>query len=143
MLEVFVDTFVICTLTALAILTSGADTGANAVDVIISSCEGVFGSLSGRVVCICVAGFAIATAVGWSQIGKSAFLYVTNGRLGAIYNLIYIAVAFIGSVTSLEAVFKLCDIFNGLMALPCLTALALLSKEVGREAQSFPVEPKP
>lgn len=143
MFEVFVDTFVICTLTALAILSSGADINLNGAELVISSCETAFGSLSGKIVSVCIAGFAVATAVGWSQIGKSAFLYVTKGRFGLVYNFIYVAAAFIGSVTSLNAVFTVSDIFNGLMALPCLTALLLLSADVKREAQSLPVEPKP
>ena len=143
MFEVFVDTFVICTLTALAILSSGADISSSGVDMLISACETAFGSLSGGLIAVCVAGFAVATAVGWSQIGKSAFLYVTKGKFSGIYNIIYIVCAFLGAITSLEAVFTLSDIFNGLMALPCLTALMLLSSHVKREAQSLPVEPKP
>lgn len=132
MLEVVIDTFIICTLTALAILASGAhssgDTGDGAA-LVISAAERVFGGFSGALVAVSVAGFALATAVGWSQIGQYAAEYL-SAKFAKIYKILFAAAAVIGTVMGLEAVFDLSDIFNGLMAIPCMTALILLSREV-------------
>lgn len=132
MLEVVIDTFIICTLTALAILTSGADCSGGAVkgaELVISAAERVFGGFSGALVAVSAAGFALATAVGWSQIGSFAAEYL-SGEFAKIYKILFAAAAVIGTVMGLEAVFDISDIFNGLMAIPCMTALILLSREV-------------
>lgn len=143
MLEVIIDTFVICTLTALAILCSGAFSGPSpdGAELIILSAERVFGNLSGKLVAISVAGFAVATAVGWSQIGLSAAGYLfPKGK--TVCKCIFIISAFTGTLLSLDAVWRLSDIFNGLMVIPCMTALILLSPQV-LKAHIRPVDPKP
>ena len=135
MLEVMIDTFVICTLTALAILCSGAyPSGADGAELIIKSAENVFGGLSGKLVSLSIAGFSLATAVGWSQIGLAAAKYLLPKQRTA-YKMMFILSAFLGTVMSLEAVWKLSDIFNGLMVIPCMTALILLFGEVINEAK--------
>ena len=136
MFEVVIDTFVICTLTALAILTSGAfPSGLDGAELVIASAEKIFGSASGKLVGVCVAGFAAATAVGWSQIGLSAAEYLFPRRKKP-YAAAFVASAFIGTVMSLSAVWKLSDIFNGLMVIPCMSALILLFPEVIKESES-------
>ena len=136
MLEVIIDTFVICTLTALAILCSGAyGSGADGAELIIASATSVFGDISGRLVGLSIAGFAVATAVGWSQIGLSAAEYLLPKQKN-FYKAAFILSAFLGTVLSLEAVWQLSDIFNGLMVIPCMTALTLLSQEVIKESKS-------
>lgn len=142
MVEVVIDTFVICTLTALAILCAGADSsGADGAGIVIAAAKGVFGGFSGKFVALAVAGFALATAVGWSQIGKYAAEYLSpkNKR---IYAVLYLFFAFLGTVMTLDAVFELSDIFNGLMVVPCMAALILLSKEVVRP-KAFPSSRSP
>lgn len=130
MLEVVIDTFVICTLTALAILCSGAaKTGAEGADLVILAAENVFGVISGKLVALCLAGFALATAIGWTQIGGAAAEYLFGKKVG-FYRVLYVFAAFTGSMISLGAAFELSDIFNGLMVLPCMSALILLSGEV-------------
>ncbi len=130
MLEVIVDTFVICTLTALAILCSGAyPSGADGAELVAESAKAVFGGLSGKLVALATAGFAAATAVGWSQIGLAAadFL-IPKGRNA--YKAALTISAFLGTVMGMETVWLISDIFNGLMAIPCLTALILLNREI-------------
>ena len=131
MFEVVVDTFIICTLTALAILSSGAlASDLDGGELVSYAVKSVFGEGAGVAVNITVAGFAIATAIGWSQIGKLSADYLTHGKFMWAYNIIYIFSSVIGCLMSLDAVFTLSDIFNGLMVLPCMTALLLLSNEV-------------
>ena len=121
MLEVTVDTFVICTLTGLAILCSG-NSGLDGVSAIVKSAEGVFGGAAAKAVAICIAGFAVATAVGWSQIGSAAAEYLFKGK-GRGYRAALIAAAFIGAAAAPSAVWQISDIFNGLTVLPCMTAV--------------------
>lgn len=130
MLEVIIDTFVICTLTALAILCAGAEsTGLQGAEMVTRCAESVFGDAAGKVVAVSIAGFSLATAVGWSQIGSHAAKYVFPKAQSA-YKMLFLASAFLGTLLSLDAVWQLSDIFNGLMVIPCMTALILLSKDV-------------
>lgn len=133
MLEVAIDTLVICTLTALALLSSGVNSVAEAF---VRS----LGSPAGNAVALAVAGFAIATSIGWVSIGRESYLYLTKNRLSRLYTLLAVVASAAGCLFPLESVITLSDIFNGLMAIPCLTALWLLRGEV---TQSLPVEPKP
>ncbi len=137
MFEVWVDTFLVCTLTALAILSSGADKlGADGADLVAKAAESVFGGLAGKLISASVAGFAIATAIGWSQIGKSSAEYLTRGKFMWAYNIIYVIFAVMGCITSLDTVFTLSDVFNGLMVVPCSCALLLLSNVVVKACRS-------
>ncbi len=131
MFEVVADTFIVCTLTALAILSSGAHkSGLDGAELVALSCETVFGEASGVLVSISIAGFALATAIGWSQIGKKSAEYLIHGKFMWVYSIIYIFSSLIGCLASVQSVFTLSDIFNGLMVVPCMTALLLLSNEV-------------
>lgn len=130
MLEVIIDTFVICTLTALAVLCTGVETsGAEGAEMITRCAESVFGGFAGKAVAISIAGFSVATAVGWSQIGAYAAGFVwPKWRRG--YKAAFLASAFLGTVLTVETVWQVSDVFNGLMVVPCLTAVILLSKEI-------------
>lgn len=132
MFEVFVDTFVISTLTALMILTSGAYNGesADSIALLVSSCEIILGNYSGIFIALACSVFAIATAVGWSRIGMCAFSFLTDGKLVWLYCFLCMASAYFGAIYPLEGVFAVCDIANALMALPSLTAIIMLGKEV-------------
>ncbi|MCD7805187.1 MAG: alanine:cation symporter family protein [Oscillospiraceae bacterium] len=130
MFEVIIDTFVICTLTALAILCSGAvETGLDGSLLVSAACESVFGSISGTAISLCTAGFATATIIGWSKIGLSAAEYLSE-RSVLPYKIALIAAVFTGAVVSLSAAWKISDIFNGLMVFPCVGALWALRKSV-------------
>lgn len=158
MFEVITDTFIICTLTALCILTSGAQSsGADGAELVTIACKTAFGDVSGKIVAISICGFSLATVMGWSKIGVGAADYLGGKVRIALYKLVYVAAAFAGSVISLDAVWKISDIFNGMMIFPCTIALILLRKEiVGAKADENysrpvergdgyirPVEPKP
>ncbi|MCD7733344.1 MAG: alanine:cation symporter family protein [Oscillospiraceae bacterium] len=130
MFEVIIDTFVICTLTALAILCSGAvETGLDGSLLVSAACESVFGSISGTAISLCTAGFATATIIGWSKIGFSAAEYL-SGKSVLPYKIALTAAVFTGAVVSLSAAWKISDIFNGLMVFPCVGALWALRKSV-------------
>lgn len=148
MFEVITDTFIICTLTALCILTSGAqNSGLDGAELVTTACKTAFGDISGKIVAISICGFSLATVMGWSKIGLGAADYLGGKTRITVYKLAYVAAAFAGSVVSLDIAWKISDIFNGMMIFPCTIALILLRKEItgAREEENYsrPVEPKP
>lgn len=145
MLEVIIDTFVICTLTAVAILSSvniDAEGCPDGAELVTTACRTVFGGLSGKIVAVSIAGFAAATVLGWSKIGLSAAQYLKPGQ-NTVYKLMFTASAFLGAVISLDRAWMISDIFNGLMIFPCTAALIILRREIVGEYYKRPVEPKP
>lgn len=131
MFEVFVDTPIICTLTALVLLTTGQTGSTGSV---ISAFSLGLGKFGGHFVGISIVLFAFATIVGWSFIGQSATEFLGGKRLTAAYKFFYVILCAVGCSLSIGFVWTLSDTFNGLMALPNLTALILLSPAVFKEA---------
>ena len=132
MIEVFIDTMVICTLTALVILVSGVEIGNGGSEVICSAFSSGLGRFGGIFMAISMILFAFATITGWFFIGESAWKYIFP-RKAVIYKVIFSICVFVGAVSSLGIVWGISDVFNGLMALPNLTAIILLSREAVRE----------
>ena len=144
MFEVFFDTVILCTLTALVILcmTGSAPERVPYEGAALASwCfEGRLGAAGEFLVSASMVVFAFATLIAWFYLGKQAAAY-TVGALGfdrqkkqkfvnKIYPLFYVAAVFTGSIGRLEVVWILSDIWNGLMAFPNLTALLFLSGQV-------------
>lgn len=142
--EVFFDTIISCTLTALVILcvtgasfSSGTpETGMPDGSAMMAYCFSVcFGQGGGFMTAVTMALFAFATIIAWFYLGRQAAAYLTEGRrhgreILALYEILYLTSVFFGCVGKLELVWKLSDIFNGLMALPNLIGIILLSKEI-------------
>jgi AGCS family alanine or glycine:cation symporter len=140
--EVFADTLVVCTITALTILTSGiynmntylANTTAN-----IPNLDGApltaqsFGSVipgGAQFVAVAIMFFAFSTLLGWSYYGERAVEYLFGLKAVIPYKVCYIIVIVIGSVSSLKLAWEISDTLNGFMAIPNLIAITLLSGEV-------------
>ena len=137
--EVFIDTVLMCTVTAAAILTSGVwtpGTSLNGVELCAAVFESVFGRAGGYFLNLCICLFAFATLAAWSYYGKSSAEYLFGTKSGTLYNVIYIAAAFAGCVIRLESVWSLSDTFNGLMAVPNIFALFILSREATDELKN-------
>ena len=143
--EVFIDTIVVCTLTALAILTSGVydqslyagtlgtaafDLLPNGAALTAKAFATVFGSFGGGFVSISVTLFAFSTLIGWSYYGEKAAVYLFGKKVAVPYQILFSVVAALGCLAGLQLVWDLSDTFNGLMAVPNLTALCLLNREV-------------
>lgn len=141
MLEVFIDTIVMCTLTGVVILCSGVYGGvsaggsgvAEALDGAALTAEAFASSLGGLgsgFVSVSMLVFAFATLIGWSYLGSQAVEYLLG--MGAVrgYRFLFLLFIIIGGVTNLTLVWELSDIFNGLMAVPNLIALVVLEREV-------------
>ncbi len=136
--EVFIDTMIVCTITALVILVSGvpliSDQGA---EIVVKAFESGFGSLGGYFVSISIVLFALATLIGWSFIGENAFCYLFPRAKNRVYKILFCIFVYLGAVSSLEFVWEISDTFNGLMAIPNLIALIVLSKEVVGETNRY------
>ena len=131
MLEVFTDTILMCSLTAVVMLIStnynkdglfGAELSAQAY-----SAAGVFGKGG---IGILTAVFAFMSLTGCSFYGEKSFEYLFGKKFINLYKFTYIALVFIGSINSPETVWSFADICNGLMAIPNLFAINCLAKEV-------------
>ena len=145
MTGVFIDTIVICSLTGLAIASSGMLGQRDAQGEILNGTAlmiAVFSATFGRVgewmLTLSIALFAFATIIAWEYQGEKAFEYLMGRchRTGW-YRVGYGIAAFLGAVCSLEAVWDFSDICNGLMAVPNLLAVVMLSKGICREIRSY------
>lgn len=136
--EVFIDTIVICTVTALVILTTNVlGSGLSGAALTISAFSKHFGDLAQIIICISIALFAFASILSWCFYGEQCANYLWGGRAVSIYRFIYIIFILIGCVMSLEMVWNICDIFNILMAIPNLTGVVSLSGQVGRMTKEY------
>jgi AGCS family alanine or glycine:cation symporter len=142
MFEVFADTLVMCTLTALVILTSGVyDMGAYLKNIgaglpvtegaVLTSdaFAATLGAGGQYFIAVSITLFAFATLLGWGYYGERGAAYLLGERAVTPYKLIYVAVIVVGAVSKLSAVWDISDTFNGLMAVPNLIALVLLRKK--------------
>ena len=131
MVQVFFDTVVMCTLTALALLVTGADkVASDGTTNAVAAFTGIMGDYAGWFIAVCIAFFALTTASGWWVYGVRCVEYLFGGRGKGIYTALFIAAAAVGAATRLETVWALADLFNGLMCLPNLAAMLCLSKEI-------------
>lgn len=139
----FIDTIVICTMTGLSIVISGTwNVGLEGVEVTTKAFQmGIpFPPVvPSFILMLCLVFFAFTTILGWNYYGERCLEYLTNGRMKIVmgYRYLYILAVFIGPFMTVEAVWKIADIFNALMALPNLIALAALSPVVIAETKAY------
>tara|TARA_B100001250_G_C19776670_1_gene779880 strand:+ start:225 stop:1571 length:1347 start_codon:yes stop_codon:yes gene_type:complete len=128
MLGVFIDTIVICSLTAFVILLTGAfESGAKGASMTSLAFSSALYGYGGYVVSFGLVLFAFTTILGWSYYGEKCASYLLGTRVVLFYRFFWISAIFIGAIIKLELVWLLADIANGLMALPNLIALLFLS----------------
>lgn len=128
MLGTFIDTLCICTMTALVILVTGAWTlGEQGASMSAAAFTLGIGGMGATIVGVGLAVFAFTTTVGWSYYGERCAEYLFGVQVINVYRIIWILAIMTGAIVKLELVWTLADIFNGLMAMPNLVALALLS----------------
>ena len=145
MTGVFLDTIVICTATGLALVCSGVlgKTDANGelltgIELTIAAFETVFGKFGAYFVSICITLFAFATIIGWAYQGEKAFEFlVKKSKYCIYYRFFYALIVYFGTVSSLQVVWNFSDICNGLMAIPNLICVLMLSKEACKELKSY------
>ena len=128
MIGVFLDTFVVLTLTALVILsTNSLGSGAEGVALAQLAFSKVFGNFGGVFIPICLLFFAFSTIIGWYFFGEQNIKYLFGQKAVKIYALLVVIFVIIGSTLKVDLVWNLSDLFNGIMVFPNLLALLALS----------------
>lgn len=140
MTQTFIDTLVVVSFTGLVIITTGAweegadDAGAMTAHAFSAGLPGDFG---GSIVALSIVFFAFSTMLGWSYYGERAFESLVGRRGTVPYRFIFTCVVYLGAVTSLETVWAFASALNGLMALPNLIGLVILSGLIARETKAY------
>ena len=139
--EVFMDTLVICTLTALTIIISGVDIefgvkpGSALITAAFTTVLG--GKISAVFVAVALALFAYSTILGWSLYGSRCVQHLFGLGASKVYQAIFIVMIVVGSVSSLDFVWDIADTLNGLMAIPNFVALFALSPVVFKLTKEY------
>ena len=143
MLGTFIDTLVVCTLTALVILTSGAWTmtgadGSGLTGAVLTS-AGFQHSITGGqyIVTIALAVFAFTTILGWSYYGERCWQYLFSERSLLVYRALWVLAALTFANVKVSLVWNLADTLNGLMAIPNLIGLLLLAPMVFKVTREY------
>ena len=147
MIGVFIDTFIVLTITALVvistlyagngILASGAADGVNKANMAQLAFGSVFGSGAGSAfVAVCLLFFAFSTIIGWNLFGRINMNYLFGKKSNLIYSVIAVAFIFLGSLLSNDLVWELTDMFNNIMVIPNVIALIALGGLVAAEARA-------
>ena len=139
--EVFADTIVICTLTAMVILCSGVPVGygsAAGAELTISGFTATYGGWSSIFTAVALCCFAFSTIIGWGLYGSRCieFLFHTDKVVGP-FLVVYSFVSILGATVDLGLLWSIADTFNGLMSIPNLIALLLLSGTVAKLTKEF------
>ncbi|WP_394282598.1 alanine/glycine:cation symporter family protein [Frisingicoccus sp.] len=140
----FIDTIVICSMTGISIVLTGAwqIEGLQGVEITSAAFRAGLpfpGEISAFVLMLCLTFFAFTTILGWDYYGERCVEYLFNRNKNVVtgYRWLYILAVFIGPYMTVEAVWNIADIFNALMALPNLIALIVLNGVVVRETKKY------
>jgi AGCS family alanine or glycine:cation symporter len=138
MTQTFIDTLVICTMTALVILTASSwMEGVSAAELTSASMAQTLGQSGTIIVALATALFAYSTLIGWNYYGEKAIEYLFGSKAIRIYRIFFVAAVIVGATTSLEFVWNFSDLMNGMMAIPNLIGLLLLSKVIKAETERY------
>ncbi|MBP8593203.1 MAG: sodium:alanine symporter family protein [Ruminococcus sp.] len=139
----FIDTIIVCTMTGISIVIAGSH-NKGLEGVAITSDAFVYGlpfpeKVSAFILMACLAIFAFTTILGWNYYSERCLSYLTGSRrkITVVYRWLYVAAVFIGPYLTVEAVWDLADIFNGLMAIPNVVALIALSGVITSETKDY------
>jgi AGCS family alanine or glycine:cation symporter len=132
LLEPFIDTIVICTITALALISTGAwsQAGIAGSEMTVWAFEIVYGSYGRGMVTMTVTLFAFSTIISWSYYGEQGVTFLFGEKYIPIYRYVFIAFIFLGAIAQLQLVLNISDAVYGLLAIPNLIGTYLLLNKV-------------
>ena len=140
----FIDTIIICSMTGISIVLTGAHLqpgleGVNVTSYAFQNGLPFPSQLSAFVLMLCLVFFAFTTILGWDYYSERCLEYLSGGSKKSVmvFRWLYILAVFIGPFMTVSAVWTIADIFNGLMAIPNMIALFALSGVVAKETKSF------
>jgi len=136
--EVFIDTLVVCTMTALVILVTGAmETGENGADLTSTAFSTGLPGPGAYIIILAIAFFAYTTMLTWNFYGEKSWEYLFGRKVVVPYRLAFLLFVFVGAIGGLDIVWDIADTFNGLMAAPNLVALILLGGVMAKEKLDY------
>jgi AGCS family alanine or glycine:cation symporter len=137
MLGTFIDTLIICTLTGLAIISSGVwSTGVSGAALSAAAFESAMPGIGGSILTIALVVFAFTTILGWSYFSEKCWEFMVGAKVIQPFRILWVLVVPLGAVAQLDFVWFVADTLNGLMALPNLLSLLLLSPIVVKLTQA-------
>ena len=144
----FFDTIIICTLTGLAIASSGVlgTVGADGklidgIDLTMLAFQEALGPIGKYVISIGIILFAFSTILGWEYYGERSLEFLVRKRvIMYIYRVVFCLITFVGATTDLSIAWSFSDIANGLMAVPNLLSLLILNKDIAKECFAYQKE---
>ncbi|WP_221568536.1 sodium:alanine symporter family protein [Alkalihalobacillus sp. TS-13] len=138
MTQVFIDTIVVCSITGITLVMGDMYKGdLNGAALTTETFRSFLGAPGALIVTIGIILFAYSTVLGWSYYGEKCFSYLFGDNSVKYYRLLFVLAVFVGTTVSLNVVWTLADIFNGLMAIPNLIGLLGLSGVVVAETKRF------
>ncbi|MDR2122698.1 MAG: sodium:alanine symporter family protein [Flavobacteriaceae bacterium] len=140
MTQTFIDTLIVCTMTAVVILSAPywSQKGVSSGELTLLSFQHYLGDFGGWVIIISTVLFGYSTILGWSYYGEKAFEFLAGEKISLVfYRAVFICIIMLGATTELEFVWNFSDMANGLMAIPNLIALLLLSKVIKQETDRY------
>ena len=143
--EVFFDTFVVCTMTAIVVLSSGfidletglALEGVSDATLVSQAFGNAFGPIGEIFVAIAMLLFAFTTVLGWSQYGTKAVEYLFGSKGVKVYRVIFVIMIISGAVMTSSLAWDISDTFNGLMMIPNLIGVVALFPLVAKITQNY------
>ena len=128
MMGVFIDTFVVLTMTALVVVITGVfNNGLDGVELAQSAFTSFYGHLGNVFIAICLLFFAFSTIIGWYFFGEQNVKYLFGNKAVKIYAALVVLFVIVGSTLKVKLVWDMSDMFNGLMVIPNLLGLLALT----------------
>ena len=139
MLGPFIDTIVVCTLTALSILITGSwqDSESNGVTVTVNAFDKAIPGIGIYILVLCVTIFATTSLFSYSYYGTKCLSFIAGAKYKKLYNYFYVGTIVFGSTASLAAIISLIDASYALMSIPTMISAILLSPNVKKEAKKY------
>lgn len=141
----FIDTIIVCSITGLAIASSGVLGSVDAAgeyvtgaDLTIAAFQSVLGKPGAIIVAVSILLFAFSTILGWEYQGEKSLEYFCKNKIACyIYRIVFAAVVFVGSIVALDIAWSFSNIANGLMAIPNLISLLVLSGVLAKDTFKY------
>ncbi|MFC3607406.1 alanine/glycine:cation symporter family protein [Stutzerimonas tarimensis] len=138
MMGTFIDTIIVCSMTGLAIIASGVwNSGASGAPLSASAFESAMPGFGAALLTIALVVFAFTTILGWSYYGEKCWIYLAGTRSVMPFRIVWVLAVPLGALAQLDFAWLLADTLNGLMAIPNLIALLLLSPVVVKLTREY------
>ncbi|MDR1790093.1 MAG: sodium:alanine symporter family protein [Propionibacteriaceae bacterium] len=141
MTQTFIDTIIVVTFTGLVIISSGAWQSASASEeagkLTSVAFDSAFAGVGPKIVALCIVFFALSTVIGWAYYGERCAVSLLGIKVQLPYRIVFTAMIVVWAIWKSDLIWNIADILNGLMALPNLIGLLILSGLIARETRAY------